>query len=74
VAVRRGIANPPGVTGMTAETIIGEATKFLGVYSGRLGKDEMGAQLGIVWKASVLLEILEGGVRGHTPHNADSSG
>lgn len=38
--------------------------KFLGVYSGRLGKGEMEAQLGVVWKASLLDEIIDGNVKG----------
>jgi hypothetical protein len=29
------------------------------VYSGRLGSDEMKAQLGIVWKARVIDEIVQ---------------
>lgn len=33
--------------------------RFVGVYSGRLGSDEMKAQLGIVWKARVVDEILQ---------------
>ncbi len=37
---------------------------LLGVYSGRLpGKSESEAQLGIVWKARALLEIIDAGVR-----------
>jgi len=37
----------------------GRAYRFLGTYSGRLGGDEMQAQLGIVWKERALLDILE---------------
>jgi hypothetical protein len=45
--------------------IIGAATKFLGVYSGRIGADdELKAQLGMVWKASVIEEIVSSGVPG----------
>lgn len=34
-------------------------TKFIGVYSGRIGTDdELKAQLGIVWKASAISEII----------------
>jgi hypothetical protein len=33
--------------------------RFVGVYSGRIGtKDELGAQLGIVWKSKVIEEII----------------
>jgi hypothetical protein len=35
-------------------------TKFLGVYSGRDSGDELQAQLGIVWKARVIDEIIAG--------------
>ena len=36
----------------------GVGRKLLGIYSGRLGDDVFKAQLGIVWKTSVILEIL----------------
>lgn len=35
-------------------------SKFLGIYSGRLGKGEVEAQLGIVWKEELIKEIIEG--------------
>lgn len=38
----------------------GEGELFLGVYSGRLGKDEFQAQLGVVWKKEVIEEIIRG--------------
>lgn len=42
------------------DLLIGTIHSFLGVYSGRIGaKDELGAQLGIVWKEEVINEILE---------------
>jgi hypothetical protein len=37
----------------------GEGRRFLGVYSGRVGDDEFQAQLGIVWKSSVIEEIIQ---------------
>jgi hypothetical protein len=41
---------------------VGRPTKFLGVCSGRLpGQSEIEAQLGIVWKARVIDEIVDGG-------------
>jgi hypothetical protein len=64
IACRRGIANPRGKTGLNSDTIIGEALVFLGVYSGRIDADTLGAQIGIVWKGRVVGEIVEGGVRG----------
>lgn len=46
------------------QMMMGEAYRFLGVYSGRIGdggdnKDEFSAQLGIVWKERVIREIIE---------------
>jgi hypothetical protein len=37
---------------------------FLGVYSGRLGEDEMKSQLGIVWKKELIEEIIKGQEKG----------
>jgi hypothetical protein len=37
----------------------GRVYRFLGTYSGRLGGDEMQAQLGIVWRQSALSNILD---------------
>jgi Trypsin-like peptidase domain len=37
----------------------GRVYRFVGVYSGRLGRDEMQAQLGIVWKAPAIQELLQ---------------
>jgi hypothetical protein len=38
--------------------IAGRVYRFVGIYSGRLGDDEMRAQLGIVWHASVIEQIV----------------
>ena len=39
---------------------IGKGRRFVGVYSGRLGADdEFKAQLGIVWKESALISLIE---------------
>lgn len=38
--------------------------RLIGVYSGRVGNDQLGAQLGIVWKECALVEIIEDGVVG----------
>ncbi|MBD79033.1 MAG: hypothetical protein CL840_08950 [Crocinitomicaceae bacterium] len=44
----------------TDETIIGNIQGFVGIYSGRIqGKSSHDAQLGIVWKASVIDEIIK---------------
>lgn len=43
---------------------LGESRKILGIYSGRLGtKDSLEASLGIVWKISVIEEIIKDGIR-----------
>jgi hypothetical protein len=71
-ATREGMSGAP-VVAMTSGTYrdskgnmnIGlGASKIVGVYSGRLGDDEMQAQLGIVWKASVIEEIVREGIPG----------
>ncbi len=50
---------PEGKTRME-DHVFGEGTTFLGVYSGRIiGEDILAAQLGIVWKESALVEIVE---------------
>ena len=42
----------------------GTSTKFVGLYSGRLStKDPLGAQLGIVWPAGLIEDIISRGVR-----------
>jgi hypothetical protein len=67
IAVRRGLTNPRGTSGFSDATIIGMAETFLGIYSGRVDDDPLGAQIGIVWKASVVEEIISAGVTGKTP-------
>jgi hypothetical protein len=68
-ATRPGLSGSPvimqrvgihGVTGgvITDDTIIGRIRKFVGIYSGRIGDGEFKAQLGIVWKARVISEIV----------------
>jgi hypothetical protein len=44
----------------SSEDWFGQGDLFLGVYSGRLGDDELQAQLGVVWKAHVIEKIIEG--------------
>jgi hypothetical protein len=59
IAKHSGIVlDEPGKVG--PNSIIGTVFQFLGVYSGRImGKDELESQLGIVWKKSVIKDILE---------------
>lgn len=46
------------------DTILGEIMGFVGIYSGRIvGKSELDAQLGIVWKKEVIEEIIEGNLK-----------
>jgi hypothetical protein len=71
IGVRRGLTMPSG--SFDNESIIGETMKFLGVYSGRIGEDELGVQLGIVWKASVIDEIIDGATRGRWPWDVKTS-
>jgi hypothetical protein len=74
-ATREGMSGAPVVAQFTGwhaddpqrpslEDWVGTGRRFLGVYSGRLpGQNEFEAQLGIVWKAMALQEIVGGGVR-----------
>ena len=46
------------------DSIIGTIQNFVGIYSGRvLGKTELEAQLGIVWKKEVIDEIIDGNTK-----------
>lgn len=65
IAVHRGTHQKRGDTTLK----FGSGQSFLGVYSSRIGDDELGVQLGTVWKASVLDEIIGQGVRGRGPHD-----
>lgn len=78
-ATRPGLSGSPvvmqriGVHGMEGERLrgselIGRIRNFVGVYSGRIGGDELNAQLGVVWKKHVIDEIIEGNKRGAGPH------
>lgn len=65
IAVRRGYIRSRD--GDAAKDILGQAEAFLGVYSGRVDDDPLGAHLGIVWKAEVIDEIIKGSVRAKAP-------
>ena len=56
---------PEGQT--TPNTAYGRVRDFLGVYTGRIGEEEMMAQLGIVWKSKVVADIIEGRIAGQRP-------
>lgn len=77
-ATRPGLSGSPvimqriGIHGLvggqaTPDTTIGRIRKFIGIYSGRIGNDEFKAQLGIVWKAKVIDEIIAAKVQGKAP-------
>ena len=78
-ATRPGLSGSPvilqrvGVHGLgpngqvLIESSFGRVRSFLGVYSGRVGKGELMAQLGIVWKAKVVEEIVLHKVVGERP-------
>jgi hypothetical protein len=54
-----GFWMPEGETDM-AKATLGKGCRFVGVYSGRLNaEDEFKAQLGIVWKESALIKLVE---------------
>jgi hypothetical protein len=38
-------------------TVIGTILSFVGIYSGRTDDDELGVQIGLVWKRSVIDDI-----------------
>lgn len=46
--------------GTKTNPIMAKTRNILGVYSGRLGADNVEAQLGIVWKRNVIDEIIKG--------------
>jgi hypothetical protein len=66
-ATREGMSGGPvlalatgGYTTESMSIVIGtEGSRFAGVYSGRLGESEMEAQLGVIWKATVIDEIID---------------
>lgn len=49
---------------LKGDTMFGRIRGFFGIYSGRIGKGEIHAQLGIVWKGKVIDEIISGGLKG----------
>ena len=57
IATKNGYWLPEGETD-PGKAVIGEGRRFIGLYSGRVGDDEFQAQLGIVWKESAILEIM----------------
>lgn len=68
VAQSSGIHIPNGGKAMTDDSIIGSWRNFFGIYSGRIGDKDVGFQLGRVWKAKVIDEILENPIKLENPH------
>lgn len=64
-----GILMPGGK--FSDDTQIGQMENFLGIYSGRVGSDNLGGQLGRVWKARVIQELLDHGQAGVDPVYAE---
>ena len=50
-----GLFSPGGIDG---DSLIGTVENFLGIYSGRIGDDPMGVQLGRIWKGHVIDEVI----------------
>jgi hypothetical protein len=67
IAQASGVFSPSGSSIPTRDALIGTWQNFLGIYSGRLGDEGLGFQLGRVWKAHVIDEIVANGVRGVVP-------
>lgn len=62
--IRRTWGAAPMTDGSIAMFAGGSATKFVGVYSGRIhAQDPLDAQLGIAWPAALVTEIVSGGRR-----------
>jgi hypothetical protein len=66
IAVADGVYELEGP--QPAYKLPGRVCRFLGVYSSRMGSDEMQAQLGTVWDASLLEIILKAGIQGMSSH------
>ncbi|RYX88593.1 MAG: hypothetical protein EOO28_35835 [Comamonadaceae bacterium] len=68
VMQRNGIHGMKG-NQMTGKELIGRIRNFIGIYSGRVGRDTEKAQLGVVWKAKVIDEIIDAKILGKSPHH-----
>jgi Trypsin-like peptidase domain len=68
VARHSGIlSHSPEPGKLSSDDLIGTMTKFVGIYSGRIGDDLMGVQLGMVWRSDVLDDILTKRTPGMNP-------
>lgn len=77
-ATRKGMSGAPVIaqhTGLftpqpgrlTGDSVVGTVQKFIAIYSGRVGNDALGFQLGTAWRAEVIEEILAATVPGQHP-------
>lgn len=58
-------ATREGMSGSLVVFVAGQFLQFMGVYSGRYGADDLrDVQLGRVWRARLISEIINGGVTG----------
>ena len=69
IASHSGLYHPDGE--LTASSVVGTVSSFVGIYSGRMRDQSFGqnididiSEIGIVWKRSILEEILLSGVKG----------
>jgi len=60
-----GLYSPSGKFDSTS--ILGSVSNFLGVYSGRTDDDELGVQIGRVWKAGLIDEVFSNSELGLNP-------
>jgi hypothetical protein len=67
VARHSGIFRPEGGPVLGPNDILGTVEKFIGIYSGRIGDDPMGVQLGMVWREDVLADVLTCRTSGFNP-------
>jgi hypothetical protein len=77
-ATRKGVSGAPviarhtGIFGMKGEVldgseVVGTVEKFVAIYSGLIGDDSLGYQLGRAWQSSVLDDILTVKLPGKQP-------
>jgi hypothetical protein len=60
-----GLFNPAGSERLAPDALFGTVNKFIGIYSGHLGgEDPITVQLGVVWRADVLEDIVSGNTSG----------
>jgi hypothetical protein len=71
-ATRHGMSGSPVI--VAQQYPLAKVYRFLGIYGARIGDDTMGVQLGVVWKASVITDILCDGVPGRTPFDRGVGG